>query len=383
MRFFPAVLFFVVLPACLAWGDSVKLKSGEVVEGKILSDTPEEIVIEVNFSATIVERRTIPRAEVLTVEQLSADEVAYQKIKDVVAPATALGAEPFDEILNTQLRPFVAKFPQSPRVEDVRGMITTLEEQKERIAGGEVKLEGNWLSASEHQAEKYQIDAGTLASQIERAGSAGDWVTVLNGFDTLQRSFPGSLAFVGSVPLAREAADELGKQIGFQLQNAPGIIQQRQQTIDRAPPQERERVRAAMEGQEAKVKAQAEAARKQGQKFYPLARFDQKGLAEMQKSLIQVRQELAKIDLPPLERGAQLVREANRLLADNEIATAQTTLAALETTWPAYEGLPRLKKRIADRAKAIETASQHQAEAIKSAAGAAATPTPAASPSRP
>jgi hypothetical protein len=364
VKVFQTVLSFVVLPVLAAWGDALKLKSGEVIEGRILENTADAVVIEVNFSPTIVETRTIPRADILTVAQVAADEAAFAGIKAIELPETALGVEPYDAALKEKLRPFLGKFPESPRTADVREKIKLFEAERKRIEGGEVKLAGAWLSASEHQAEKYQIDAGQILAKVRAFAAAQDWVATLNGCDLLQRSYKNSLASVEAIPIASEAVAKLAQQINFQLQNLPVILEQRTNTVERAPLQDRERVRRAMEQQEAQVAAMAGQARARNQRFYPLAAFDGKGLAEMKKSVAQVQAELAALDQLKLEKAAGLVRSANRDLADNELAAAEATIAELSDAWPEYEGIERLRQRLANQKKATGDSSQRQAESI-------------------
>jgi len=364
VKVFQAVLPFLVLPVLAAWGDTLKLKSGEEIEGRILENTAAAVVIEVNFSPTIVETRTIARADILAVAQVPADEAAFAGITTIELPETALSVEPYDAVLKGRLRPFLGKFPKSPRAADVREKIKAFEAERKRVEGGEVKLAGAWLSASEHGAEKYQIDAGQILARVKAFAAAQDWVSTLNGCDLLRRSYDHSVAFVEAIPLAAEAAAKLAQQITFQLRNLPVTLEQRTNTIERAPQQDRERIRRAMEQQEAQVVALAEQTRKRNQRFYPLAAFDGKGLAEMKKSVADVQTELAALDQAKLEKGAGLVRAANRDLADNELAAAEATIAELAATWPAYEGIERLRKHLADRKKATDDSSERQAESV-------------------
>ena len=63
---FPRCVAIIFLALCAPAGraDVVVLKGGEKIEGRITSETPAEVRIEVKVSASIVDERVIPRADV-------------------------------------------------------------------------------------------------------------------------------------------------------------------------------------------------------------------------------------------------------------------------------------------------------------------------------
>ena len=59
--------------------DTVTLKSGEKLDGKILNETDTEVTISVQVSATIKDERVVKREDIATVEKVQPDEVAWVK----------------------------------------------------------------------------------------------------------------------------------------------------------------------------------------------------------------------------------------------------------------------------------------------------------------
>ena len=143
-RLFPILL---AAPLATAFADSVKLKSGEVVEGKVLSSDNASVTIETQFSPTITDQRTIARADIALLSVASEDEAAFAKIRDLKTPATALDATASTEILDNQLRPFLKKFPTSTRVADVKAIIKSFEADIERLRRAKRKSAANGMTS--------------------------------------------------------------------------------------------------------------------------------------------------------------------------------------------------------------------------------------------
>src|SRR3989442_12296863 len=83
---FIAFVLFLTSFSARAAEDSVTLNSGEIMEGRIVSDSDTEVRIEVhNKNRTIFTTRTIPRSEIKEVHQLTAAQRQQAEAYDVLS----------------------------------------------------------------------------------------------------------------------------------------------------------------------------------------------------------------------------------------------------------------------------------------------------------
>lgn len=335
----------LLLPLAPLAADAIKLKSGEVVEGRILRNDDAGVLVEVQFSPTITEQRLIPKKDIDLSVVASPDEAAYAEIARLKLPETATEVAPYDQTLTGKLRPFLKDHPKSERVADVKTLIATYEAERKRILAGNVKVAGVWYDASAYAAEKYQIDAERAWLAMQADIAAKNYPAALNAFDGLRRNFPNSAAYAESVAPARDALAKFETQLRFAASNLPQVLAQRQAAIDRTPAERRPAVEQAIAAENARADAILEAARQANRSFVPVLPYDEKGIKAMQESAANLSRDLALVDEKKLTAGARLIRLAQKEIARNELDAAATTLAKLQTTWPEYEGLSRLQER--------------------------------------
>jgi hypothetical protein len=358
------LLILLAAPLSASLADSVKLKSGELIEGKVISTDATSVTIETQFSPTITDQRTIARTDIALLSVASDDEAAFAKLRDLQPPATALDTQACTDILDKQLRPFLAKFPTSTRVTDVKAIIKSFEADIARLQDGEKKVGGAWYSPEAYEAEKYQLDAEILFEAMQRDFAAKNYAAAMNDYDQLQRSYAGSAAYASAVPLAGKALKMLDQQLTFAIANLPQTLARRQAAIDRTPVEQRQPIQAAVDAENARAAALAAAAQQSNQHFFAILPYDEKGLHAMQESSAQIAQQLAAVDEQKLAKAAVLIKQVNEELAHNQLAAAQTTLSELGAAWPEYEGLSRLQQRLSTSQSANESSSKAEAEGL-------------------
>ncbi|HEY8899646.1 MAG TPA: PTPDL family protein [Chthoniobacterales bacterium] len=364
-RHLPSALLALALPLANATADAIKLKSGEVVEGKVIASDAKSVTVEVQFSPTITDERTIARSDIAATVLVSPDEAAFASIRALEIPATALDVRAYDEVLNKDLRPFLKSYPTSTRVTDVKELIKNFEAERARVAAGEIKVSGVWYDAATRTAEEYQIDAATELAAMKLQLAAQNYPGAVNSFEQLVRSFPNSAAFAESFPLGKKAILKLEQQLSFTIGNLPQTLARRQAAIDRTPVEQRQPIQAAAAAEDARAAAAAEAAQKANVHFFAILPYDEKGLRSMQEALKSLVDQLKPVDEKQLAAGAKLVRQVNNELSTNQLAAAQTTLTQLSTAWPQYEGLGRLQSRLSAAQQSTATATAREANHLK------------------
>jgi len=360
VKHFLPVVFAVVIPASTGFADTIKLKSGEIIQGKISRTDATSVTVEVPFSATITDERVIQRSDIANVAVTARDEAAYEKIRGIQLPTTALDAQPYEIALDNELLPFVKRYAYSPFVPDVKDKIKAFQAELDRIRSGEVKVAGAWYTQDAYNAAKYQISATIALETMKACNAKLDYVGAMNAFVTLLRTYPNSVAFADGLPLGRTIFSKLVQQLSFAISNLPQIQAERQATLDRTPIEQRQPIQDAFNADIAKAKALATAAQKNNQPFFAILPYDEDGLKAMQQQAVQVQNQLQTVNETKLSEGSKLVHQVEAELAGHELAAARTTLDELHATWPEYEGTARLQSRIQSEKDAATASSDHQ-----------------------
>lgn len=343
------------------FADSVITKSGELIEGRVLSESDTFVVIEVPFSETIMEKRTIPRDQIIAVQKESTDKLMFDKLAAVPTPDTALSATDLDALLEGRLRPFVESHPSSSYATDIRARVKSLEAEVARLEEGDIKLFGRWITPAQQANEQSEIEAAKVYLEIKNLVAASEFSATLNEFDFLSSKASGTTAYVRSIPLARAAANGLTKKISFDLRNLPKTLAERQQTLDRAGVAQRPQVEAAIAREDAYAKELADRAKSSRQTFYQVLPYDEEGMTTMLKAAKKLSEELSSIDTVSLERGIALVSQTNAAIESGNYAAAESAATALNEAWPKYAGLTRIKSAVA-KMKSDDAAKQRAEE---------------------
>src|SRR5581483_5043345 len=103
------LLFLFVASFYEAAADTVTLKTGDKLNGKITSETDSQVTMRVQVSATISDERTINKDEIASIEKEQPDELAFQDLRNLKPdPQMSYSADTYDRILS-MLRNFNTK----------------------------------------------------------------------------------------------------------------------------------------------------------------------------------------------------------------------------------------------------------------------------------
>lgn len=358
-----------------AFADTVTLKSGEKIVGKVTSESDTEVVIEAQVSASIRDPRTIPRADIAKVEKEMPDEAAYQALKNHKPGPNSRPASSYDQVIKP-LEAFLAQHPQSSHAAEIKTNLAAFEEEKKRVTDGEVKLNGNWLSKEEATKERYQINGQVVLNHMRDQQRRGDLIGALNTFDQLEQNYPGSRAYPEAVELAKQllpvvkaTAEKMGK--AWQFQKA-----EREKGIQLLSEPTKSQTIAANEREQKAADAAVEAANRANQKWPPMIARSETALNSISSKATEEAKRLAEIDVSKMRESIKTSEEAQKQLAAKEIAGAEAGVTKALALWSANEAATRLQTEVnAARTAASETttpATEETATATDVPAGEAA-----------
>ncbi len=360
LKLFPlAALLAMAGPAA---ADTITLKSGAKLEGKILSETATEVTVEYRESANIVDRKTLKRDEIVSISKETPDIAAWDAIKGLRPGPNSLPAAQYDHVLRS-LNAFIAAYPTSAFIAEAKKNAATFEEEKKRVDAGELKFADRWLTQEEAEKERYQMNGAIAFNYMRSQATGGDLMGALNTFAQIEKNYGGSASFPDAVELAAKVLPTVKATVERAHQNLKTEALGRQQ----AAPQSRAELEAAVKRDEDAGIAAMAAAERAGLKWPPLNIRSSKSLAKIAEKLGPETTRLAAMPVPVMRQSIASAQGAKAALAANDLDGAAAALQAAKV-WEPNELAKRLTAELAELKKA--------AAVVVAAPAPVATPTP-------
>jgi hypothetical protein len=263
----------------------------------------------------------------------------------------------------------VAKFPGTPEAEKVKGMIDTLNEEKNKVLSGQVKMEGKWLDENTAKREKYNIDAYRLRLQMKKRMEdlsqeqvMPKEIKALRAFDELRTNYPASLQYLQAIPEALDILDKYEKRLSAIALNQP-VLKEGRDKAKAASEQSRE----AIDQEERTFKANQEAQKKAKMKWRDISMYDLTSINEAKAAVTKEKLDLKSINLPALQNEIENLNAAIRYIADGNAVEAEGVMGRLR---PGKNNL--VNKKVFDefdkKLKELQAKINAQAKAAKTAA---------------
>lgn len=165
----------------LAAGDTVTLNSGEVINGRVVSETDSNVAVEIsNEHQTVFTTRTIPRSDIKEMHQLT---LAQRQENEAYAALGRYQLNANQEFTLAQYaqviadyNKFVAAYPNSEYAAKVTDQWTQWRFEKFEVEHGRVKFGGKWMTpeqkkplVEEWQRQQTERLQAQQRQQLERA----------------------------------------------------------------------------------------------------------------------------------------------------------------------------------------------------------------------
>lgn len=363
-----------------ARADTILLKNGDKLEGKVTAETDSEVTIEYHVSAAILDSRTVKKDEVLKVEKESPEEAAYGVLKNYKAGTTLLSAAPLEQMVNA-IHAFLVEYPDSKHSGELKQNLELIEAAAKRLAAGEIELNGRWLGKDEIQKERVQLTGLALYDAMQEQEKRGDRIGALNSFAEIEKSAAGSRVWPDAIELAEKILPSLHRSSEQMLQTFKIRKAERDQAMLLLSGADKVQTMAAGQREEKQIEATVEAASKAGLAWPPLV-ANEKALSGIEAKATDEQKRLAAIPTPPMHRSIALATEAQAALARADFPAAAASLKQALALWSTNEMATRLTADLsAAQAQAAAAPPATPApEKPKTTPAPAATPRPAATP---
>lgn len=371
--FRPAVSSALTLAMLMTsgWADTIVLKSGERIEGRVVSETDKQLTLEVQVSAGITDERKVAKADVDKVEKQSPELEAYKEIVGLQPGANSLAEADYEPRI-AALQGFLGHFPSGTKTADVKTALSGFEADLKRVKKGDVKLDGQWYSKDEIQRDKVQIGGRMAFGYMKSQAAAGDILGALNTFAALEKTYPGTAVMPDAVELARQLVASLKTAVDRAIPEQKVRKAEYDKGLKDAGPDDQKSIAAAYKLEQDKAEAEMKAAEKAG-RWAPFNRNSEKCLTSLQAMADKEKIRLAALSPDQMRQSVQLAKSARLKAATGDLEPAANGLKESLKLWPANELAQRTEKEMADAKSKKPT----QAAPTPTPTPAKATPAPA------
>jgi len=322
-------LLLALVPASVL-ADEVRLKSGEVLKGRIVAEAEDFLRIEVAVSDTIRETKMVSRADIAEVIKEAPDNVEFAKIEQMLPTPSLLGINDYRSLLETGPDAFLRNFPESEHVGKVREIREALAEESAKAERGFVKIGEDWISPQERAEFEARVNSRIGLERMRRHAERGDpnsLILAMREFEAVDQRYRGTPGHVEAVELALSVVPNLGRQMQGLLRDVEYRNAEWERNKAAMEETARAQVEAARKREEEQFKAAVDADKRAGIKW---TRFDTRSKASLESYLKLAEAELNTLqayDLGELRRQATLLSQADDLIARGELTGAGARLA--------------------------------------------------------
>lgn len=380
-------LLFLALAATstgLLRADIVTLKDGKKLEGTILEQKPEGVLMKYKVTAKIMDEKFIPMAEIAPggILKEKPEEVEIKELRKLVPTVDLMTAEKYEQLIQDRLRPFVNRYPGTPQVDEIKKMIDELQLEKEKVVSGGIKLENRWLTAQEARAEKANVDAYLIRQAMNEKAAAGDLSGALREFDLLtdkKKFHLASIYYPKAVEEALAILTNYDAKLSQMIKDQPVLQKQRDESLKRLIEPDLTRAKSAIDKEVSDADTRQELERKDSKWLTPY-KYDLKLLQDLQKNVFAEKTKLQKVNIPQITKICEHLHQATihfygDKIVDGELALAEAIKAAPSN--PEYGPIIQIYMN-GFKQKRMEYAMKQQAAATNAVIGA-----PAVNPAAP
>ncbi|MFC4993193.1 PTPDL family protein [Rubritalea tangerina] len=347
-----------------AHADTYKLKDGRTFEGKIAMDAGDSYVLLVEVQKGVRDEITVKKSDIesITKEDKSGD--ALPAIKKLLPTADLLKAADYQSIIDSKVKPFYKKYPDSPHTEEVKNIESTLNSELAKVEAGSFKVDGKWLDAAAINSNKFEFEAAQAAKQFETLARKGQFGLALTKLSTMEKEYKNTKPYRDSLDMALRFLPIYQKKAQAIIDNADALIAKRDKALERLSGSEKSRVERLLAAEEAKYQAALKKTTSAKSKWLPLNRYHPK---EAKSVIAQIKTETKKIEKLSTEEftdGGALYREVFNALDTNDLDLAKTKLREFTRTRPPAEHKDYLSSRYSEavtQMKLIEKQKKEEA----------------------
>ncbi|MGB6219834.1 PTPDL family protein [Haloferula sp.] len=285
-------LILIPALACLAHADTIRMRNGTEYEGEVVSEKDDHYVVKIQVTKSIRDERKIPKSEILEIVAEKKDEIAFDEIRGYVPTPDLLTLKQYDQRI-ADVEKFMSTYPKSSHLKDADKLLKTLDAEREVVAAGGLKFEGNMIKASERTSKAYPLDARIAAAKVVEYGDAGNTTAALRAWSDLEQRFGSSSAYADSIPYVLKMMSDHLKKIERSLSTYDQRVKEREDGLTRIAQRDQERTKRAIADQSAAYTAKLAQEKEEKVKWPSLDPYHKQPMSETKRML---ESEITKLD---------------------------------------------------------------------------------------
>lgn len=310
--------------------DIVTLKDGKKLEGTILEQKPEGVLMKYKVTAKIMDEKFIPMADIAPggILKEKPEEIEIKELRKLLPTADLMTAEKYEQIIQDRLRPFVNRYPGTPQADEIKKMIEEFQAEKEKVVAGGIKMEGKWLTPQDARAEKYNIDAYTIAQAMNEKAAAGDYSGALREFEQLasnRKLHIASVHYPKAVEEALAILTSFDAKLTQMIKDQPVLQKQRDENMKRLVEPDLSRAKAAIDRDVQEANSRYEIERKDSKWVTPY-KYDLKRLQGLQKDVFEEKTKLQKVNVAQVTKITDAIHQATLHFYNDKIVEGELAL---------------------------------------------------------
>jgi hypothetical protein len=330
------------LPLAIYGTEAIELQDGTKIAGRILSVTPESVVMDVQTSPTIREQKSYPRSDVAKIRRASQDDIAFEEVAAIVIPPTADDPAVYDALLGEKVRPFMKNYPYSKHMPEARKLAAALEAERDRVAAGETKVDGEWMAADASPADRAELGGRV---QLAKMKAAEDPVAGLMAFEVLEKNGSTSSSYPESVTVALELVEKLRPNIARAKADLERRTSEQEQGLELAGEDSRLLMEQGIAQEKAAIQARLDRAKQSGSKWMPVLP-DAQTLDALSRLADAEQARLSRIDVATLSAGVAAAKDVRTKLEAGDLGGAKASLDEAQKLWSQHVLLASLKESL-------------------------------------
>lgn len=310
--------------------DIVTLKDGKKLEGTILEQKPEGVLMKYKVTAKIMDEKFIPMAEIAPggILKEKPEEVEIKELRKLLPTADLMTAEKYEQIIQDRLRPFVNRYPGTPQADEIKKMIDEFQEEKEKVVAGGIKMQGKWLTPQDARAEKYNIDAYTLRQSMNEKATAGDYSGALREFEQLaspKMLHRASVHYPKAVEEVLAILSSYDAKLSQMIKDQPVLQKQRDDNMKRLVEPDLSRAKSAIDREIQESTSRYDIERKESKWVTPY-KYNIKRLQELQKAVFAEKTNLQKVNVAQVTKITDAIHQATLHFYNDKIVEGELAL---------------------------------------------------------
>lgn len=323
----PTIVILASALTCSSFADTIRLRNGTEYEGEVLAEEDDHYLVRIQVTKSIRDERKIQKTEILEIVEEKKDEAAFEQIKDLVPTPDLLTLDEYEERTKA-VEDFIAEFPKSRQAKKAASLLEKLDEEREIVAAGGIKFEGNMIKASDRQSRAFPLDARIAASKVTRLGDARNFTGALRAWSELESDFGTSRAYIETIPYAQKLMSSQIKSLQKSVDTFDERLKKREDGLALIDERDRERTKRLIDSQSKAYEAKIAKEKEEGIKWPSLDPFHKQPMTDTLRKLEQEFKKLERLDTSTIPDGDDAWDQAWKAVGGTDHQAASSAISA-------------------------------------------------------